>query len=41
MAWEIIEGDRPEDEIIILYINDPVRDLMEEVKECQENEQQP
>lgn len=36
----IIEGERPEDEKIILY-NDRAIDLMEEVKECQENEQQP
>lgn len=40
MDREIIEGERPEDEIIILYINDPVKDLLEEVEECQENEQQ-
>ena len=36
----IIEGDQPEDEKIILYIKDPVEDLMKEVTQCQENEQQ-
>lgn len=40
MDREIIESERPEDEIIIQYINDPVKDLLEEVEECQENEQQ-
>ena len=37
----IIEGDKPEDEIIILYINNQREIVGGEVIQCQENEQQP
>lgn len=37
----IIEGDKPEDNKIILYIRNPVEDLIKEVTKCQENAQQP
>lgn len=35
-----IEGDKPEDEIIILYMNNQREIIGGEVIQCQENEQQ-
>lgn len=41
MTRIIIDGDTPEDEKLIFTIQDPVKQLIKEMTQCQENEQQP